>query len=53
MTGLTSVAVSFWGKAVVVSTPLFWGRAIRGSETFGTNTRESLTIDKLVPIGFI
>ena len=25
MTGLTSVAVSFWGKAVVVSTPLFWG----------------------------
>lgn len=27
MMALTSVAVSFWGKTVVVSTPLFWGVA--------------------------
>jgi hypothetical protein len=25
MMGLTSVAVSFWGKTIVASTPLFWG----------------------------
>jgi hypothetical protein len=29
------------------------GRAIRGSETFEIITREVLTIDNLVPIGFI
>jgi hypothetical protein len=53
MTALVSVAASFWGKAVVVSTPLFWGWAIRDRETFETNTRESVTIDIVVPIGFI
>jgi len=57
MTALVSVAASFWGKTVVVSTPLFWGwvrgRAIRDRETFETNTRESASIDIAVPIGFI
>jgi len=29
MTALVSVAASFWGKAVVASTPLFWGAKMR------------------------
>ena len=57
MTALVSVAASFWGKAVVVSTPFFLGSgeggAIRDRETFETNTRESASIDIAVPIGFI
>jgi len=53
MTALVSVAASFGGKAVVVSTPFFGRWAILAPETFETNTRESVTIDILVPIGFI
>jgi len=53
---LVSVAASFWGKAnceypgfLVVGR----GWAIRDRKSFETNTRESLTIDKLSSIGFI
>jgi hypothetical protein len=53
MTALVSVAASFWGKAVVVSTPLFWGSGDSRVRGFGIITRESGTIDILVPIGFI
>jgi hypothetical protein len=53
MTALVSVAASFWGKTVVVSTPLFWGSGDSRTRGFEIITREISTIDTAVPIGFI
>jgi hypothetical protein len=52
MMALTSVAVSFWGKALC-EYPAFLGLGDSRAQGFEIITREILTIDNLVPIGFI
>lgn len=53
---MVALQLPFWGKAVC-EYPAFLGLvrgwAIHDRETFETNTRESVTIDIAVPIGFI
>jgi len=53
---MVALQLPLWGKALC-EYPVFlvrkMGRAIHDRETFEINTRESVTIDIAVPIGFI